>query len=170
MIGAEAALVTAGAAAGLVLQAAACIAGSDQAEIVRLPDTTGMKNELIGLVTALEQFLAEDEEAEMRHYRQVCERIVDALIEVPWIRAVVEHDPVSRVVPHAVVYFEQDWVGPPARRSRRPWPMATPTSTYSRAATSTRWLCTPLTFSAARRASWPRASARGSPGAEGVPG
>ena len=36
-----------GAAAGLVLQAAACIAGDDPAKITRLPDTTGMKNELI---------------------------------------------------------------------------------------------------------------------------
>ena len=47
MVGAEAAFITAGAAAGLVLQAAACIAGGDPAKIVRLPDTTGMKNELI---------------------------------------------------------------------------------------------------------------------------
>src|SRR5215468_2880604 len=47
MLGAEAALVTAGAASGLVLQAAACIAGDDPAKITRLPDTTGMKNELV---------------------------------------------------------------------------------------------------------------------------
>ena len=44
MLGAEAALVTGGAAAGLVLQAAACIAGDDPAKIDRLPDTTGMQN------------------------------------------------------------------------------------------------------------------------------
>lgn len=47
MLGAEAALVTGGAAAGLVLQAAACIAGDDPARIARLPETTGMKNEFI---------------------------------------------------------------------------------------------------------------------------
>ncbi len=45
--GAEAGYVCAGAAAGLVLSTAACVAGSDPAKIRRLPDTTGMKNEVI---------------------------------------------------------------------------------------------------------------------------
>ena len=45
---AEAGLVTAGAADAMLLQAAACIAGKDQAKIKRLPDTDeGMKNEFI---------------------------------------------------------------------------------------------------------------------------
>src|SRR6266851_4398240 len=39
MLGTEAAFVTAGASAGLVLQAAACIAGDDPAKIARLPDS-----------------------------------------------------------------------------------------------------------------------------------
>jgi L-seryl-tRNA(Ser) seleniumtransferase len=267
MIGAEAALVTGGAAAGLVLQAAACIAGDDPAAITRLPDTAGMKNELIiqrvhrftydqafrvaggvlveiglgrrtmpyeleaavtdkaaavvylvspftsppgvlsleevcqiahrhglpvivdaasmlppranlrkylrqgadlvnfsggkgirgpqstgilagrkdliraaalnaspnqgvgrpsktskeeivGLVTALELFLAEDEEAEMRRYRQVCQGIVDALSDIAGTRAAVEHDGVNRVIPHAVIYFEPSWNGPPGHDIR----------------------------------------------------
>ena len=45
--GAEAGYVCAGAAAGLVLGTAACVAGSDPAKIRRLPDTTGMKNEVV---------------------------------------------------------------------------------------------------------------------------
>jgi D-glucosaminate-6-phosphate ammonia-lyase len=45
--GAEAGYVCNGAAAGLVLGTAACVAGSDPAKISRLPDTTGMKNEVI---------------------------------------------------------------------------------------------------------------------------
>ena len=45
--GAEAGFVTAGAAAGMLLEAAACIAGTDQAKVHRLPDTTGMKNEIV---------------------------------------------------------------------------------------------------------------------------
>ena len=45
---AEAGLVTAGAADAMLLQAAACIAGKDQAKIKRLPNTDeGMKNEFI---------------------------------------------------------------------------------------------------------------------------
>jgi L-seryl-tRNA(Ser) seleniumtransferase len=275
MLGAEAALVTAGAAAGLVLQAAACIAGDDPAKIARLPDTTGMKNELIiqrahrfvydqtfrlvggvlveiglgrrtlpyelesaitektaavvylyapftshpgllpfeticqiahkhdvpvivdaasmlpprenlykhlrqgadlvnfsggkgirgpqstgilvgrrdliraaalnnspnqgvgrpsktskeeivGLVTALELFLAEDEEAEMNRYREVCARIVDVVHDVPGIRAVVEHDPLNRIVPHAVIYFEPSWDGPSGDTIREALAAGTP--------------------------------------------
>ncbi len=45
--GAEAGYVTAGAAAALMLGAAACLAGLDPARMNRLPDTTGMPNEVI---------------------------------------------------------------------------------------------------------------------------
>src|SRR5205814_10342855 len=51
------------------------------------------KEEIVGLVTALELFLAEDEKAEMERYREVCASIVAGLGEVPGIRAVVEQDP-----------------------------------------------------------------------------
>jgi len=45
----EAAFVSTGAAAGIVLSTAAAVAGTDPALIARLPDTTGMKNEVIML-------------------------------------------------------------------------------------------------------------------------
>ena len=44
---AEAGLVTAGAADAMMLQAAACMAGKDPAKIRKLPDTEGIKNEII---------------------------------------------------------------------------------------------------------------------------
>ena len=47
LTGAEAGLVTAGSAAGMVLESAACIAGNDPARVWQLPDTTGMKNEIV---------------------------------------------------------------------------------------------------------------------------
>src|SRR5262245_21439764 len=47
MLGAEAALVTAGSAAGLVLQAAACITGDDPSRVARLPDVTGLRHEFV---------------------------------------------------------------------------------------------------------------------------
>ena len=47
LTGAEAGFVCSGAAGGLVLQAAACIAGTDPFRMRQLPDTTGMKNEII---------------------------------------------------------------------------------------------------------------------------
>jgi L-seryl-tRNA(Ser) seleniumtransferase len=47
LVGVEAAHVTSGSAAGLLLAAAACLAGSDPERIARLPDTTGMPNEIV---------------------------------------------------------------------------------------------------------------------------
>ena len=47
MVGVEAAFVSSGAAGGLVLQAVACIAGTDEAKMKRLPDSTGMNNEIV---------------------------------------------------------------------------------------------------------------------------
>jgi len=46
-VGCEAAFVTAGAASALTLGTAACIAGKDAEKIRRLPDTEGMRNEVI---------------------------------------------------------------------------------------------------------------------------
>lgn len=45
--GAEAGYVTTGAAAGLALAAAACVAGMDVGKMDRLPNTSGMKNEIV---------------------------------------------------------------------------------------------------------------------------
>jgi L-seryl-tRNA(Ser) seleniumtransferase len=45
--GAEAGYVTSGSASGMLLAVAACITGSDRALAKRLPDTTGMPNEVI---------------------------------------------------------------------------------------------------------------------------
>ncbi len=43
----ESAMVTAGCASALSLSTAACVAGKDPAQIRRIPDTTGMKNEVV---------------------------------------------------------------------------------------------------------------------------
>jgi len=45
--GAEAGIVTTGAASGLVLSTASCVAGLDIEKMERLPDTSGMKNEIV---------------------------------------------------------------------------------------------------------------------------
>jgi L-seryl-tRNA(Ser) seleniumtransferase len=47
MIGAEAAMVTSGAAGALCCGTAACITGTDQKAILQIPDLTGLKNEVI---------------------------------------------------------------------------------------------------------------------------
>ena len=47
LTGAEAGFVCSGAAGGLVLQAAACIAGNDPVKMRQLPNTDGLKNEIV---------------------------------------------------------------------------------------------------------------------------
>ena len=47
LIGAEAGFVCSGAAGGLLLQAAACIAGNDPVKMRQLPNTDGLKNEIV---------------------------------------------------------------------------------------------------------------------------
>src|SRR5215211_9474408 len=47
LIGVEAAHVTSGSAGGLLLAAAACIAGTDPDRIRRLPNTEGMRDEIV---------------------------------------------------------------------------------------------------------------------------
>lgn len=47
LVGVEAAHVTSGSAGGLLLAAAACMAGEDPDKIARLPDTTGMRDEIV---------------------------------------------------------------------------------------------------------------------------
>ena len=47
LLGVEAAFVTSGGAAAQALSVAACMAGTDPDRIARLPDTTGMKSEVV---------------------------------------------------------------------------------------------------------------------------
>jgi L-seryl-tRNA(Ser) seleniumtransferase len=92
-----------------LVRAAALNASPNQA-LGRAAKTS--KEEIAGLVTALELFMAEDEASEMKRYTDVCQTIVDGLADIHGLRVVVEQDPVNRVLPHAVVYFGPDWRGP----------------------------------------------------------
>jgi len=47
LVGVDAAIISSGAAGGITLSAAACIAGTDREAIGRLPDTTGLKCEFV---------------------------------------------------------------------------------------------------------------------------
>ena len=70
------------------------------------------KEEVIGLITALNIFLEEDEESEMQAYRGLAEQVVDALSEVPGLKITLEHDNHDYLIPHAVMKFGPDWHGP----------------------------------------------------------
>ena len=70
------------------------------------------KEEVIGLVTALSLFVEEDEQAEMRAYRELVQQVVDALVELPGLEVSLQHDPINYLIPHAVVRFTEEWQGP----------------------------------------------------------
>lgn len=72
------------------------------------------KEEIVGLVTALSMFVEEDEEAEMAWYREMAQRVVDSLIEVPGLNITLEHDGVDYLLPNAVLHLGGDWSGPSA--------------------------------------------------------
>ena len=69
------------------------------------------KEEIIGLVEALERFVVEDEAAEVARYRGMCEAIVEAVSNLAGLRASVEHDEYDYLSPVAVLRFGRDWRG-----------------------------------------------------------
>ena len=69
------------------------------------------KEEIAGLLAALEVFTSIDEEAETRNYRAQMSFIVDQIAEIPGIIVNVEHN-YDHYIPHAVVTFAENWKGP----------------------------------------------------------
>ena len=74
------------------------------------------KEEIVGLVTALSMFVEEDEEAEMAWYREMAQRVVDSLIEVPGLNITLEHDGIDYLLPNAVLHLGGNWSGPSAQQ------------------------------------------------------
>ena len=70
------------------------------------------KEEIMGLITAIQVFLSEDEEAENARYTEMCNRVVDALVEVPGVKVTVEHDRIDYLIPTAMIWFQEDWRRP----------------------------------------------------------
>jgi len=70
------------------------------------------KEEVIGLIRSLQIFVSEDEEAETRHYRRMCQEVVDAFIEIPGLDVSLEYDEYDYLIPHAVINFTKGWHGP----------------------------------------------------------
>ena len=70
------------------------------------------KEEIVGLVQALEVFVTEDEDAENDRYRELSQRVVDALIEIPGLDVQIRHDKRDWLIPTAVFRFTDAWTGP----------------------------------------------------------
>ena len=69
------------------------------------------KEEIIGLVKALEIFVNEDEDAENERYKRMCSKVVDALVEIPGLSVKVVHDRYDYLIPMAQIGFTDEWDG-----------------------------------------------------------
>ena len=69
------------------------------------------KEEIAGLLAALEAFVEVDEEAETKEYRRQMNYIVDQISEIPGLVAEVKHN-YDHYIPNAVVTFDDSWRGP----------------------------------------------------------
>lgn len=75
------------------------------------------KEEIAGLITALELFVAMNQDAEIAQWRAKCERIATGLHGVPGIRLQVtdvqpQWDELALNYPRVVISFESSWTGP----------------------------------------------------------
>ena len=69
------------------------------------------KEEIIGLAKALEIFIDEDEEEENRRYQNMCDQVLDDLIEIPGINIETKFDPYDYLIPTAVITFDPERKG-----------------------------------------------------------
>ena len=69
------------------------------------------KEEIVGLVEALRIFLSEDENEQMRKYQKMCEKVLDAFVEVPGLKVDIRHDEFDYLVPTVVITFTKEWTG-----------------------------------------------------------
>ena len=69
------------------------------------------KEEIVGLVGALELFVDEDEPAETARYLRMCERAAGALDGHPGLRVSIKHDDLDRLTPQTVLHFTRQWRG-----------------------------------------------------------
>jgi len=70
------------------------------------------KEEIVGLLAALQLFVEADHEAQWAAWRQMSERIIDALEGIPGLDLRLEESDPNRQGPQAVVYFNNGWKGP----------------------------------------------------------
>jgi len=70
------------------------------------------KENIIGLVTAIELFTDSDEAYEWAGWQSKAEFVLESLSGIPGLRVELEDDPSERQGPQPVLYFEDDYDGP----------------------------------------------------------
>lgn len=70
------------------------------------------KENLVGMVAALELYMDTDEAALIEGWRSKASYVARTLEGIKGLRVVIEDTPVDRQGPQPVIYFERDWNGP----------------------------------------------------------
>ncbi|MBO04572.1 MAG: L-seryl-tRNA selenium transferase [Chloroflexi bacterium] len=70
------------------------------------------KENIVGLVTALQLFTDSDEAAEWQGWHSKAEYVAERLTGIDGVRVEIEDDPSERQGPQPVLYFEEDYSGP----------------------------------------------------------
>lgn len=73
------------------------------------------KEEIVGLIAALQLFVDADHEAEWAVWRGMTESIIDGLADIPGVDIRLEDNDPDRQGPNTVVYFNDEWDGPESR-------------------------------------------------------
>ena len=63
-------------------------------------------------MNSLALFVEEDEQAENKRYRNMCDKVVDAFVELPGLEVRTVHDEYDFLIPMALLTFTRDWKGP----------------------------------------------------------
>ena len=67
------------------------------------------REEIVGLITALDLYVRRDHEADMLRWSNDCQTIIDAIAGIPGISATTEQDDWLRPVPEVSVVFTEEW-------------------------------------------------------------
>ena len=70
------------------------------------------KEEIVGLMVALERYAQRDHAADQRRWREQCEMIVAAIADIPGVSAAVVQDDWVRPVPEVSIRLLSNWAGP----------------------------------------------------------
>lgn len=77
------------------------------------------KENIVGLVTAIELYMDADEQFEYKSWRNKSEYIVNKLKSIPNLKILIEDTPTDRQGPQPVLYFERNWNGKSPEKIRQ---------------------------------------------------
>lgn len=73
------------------------------------------KEEIVGLMVALKRYIKRDHAADECRWREQCNTIAAAIMDIRGVKTSVLHDDWTRPVPELIIHLTNDWAGPSPR-------------------------------------------------------